>query len=476
MAAHSISGSAIRPLVRGNAHRHLPQARMRPIRKPEPLWYAICFPQFRDEGDTVENRQRLRQLAELVRHLSAKISILPPDAIVFEVRSSLRYFGGIANIRSRLHELLEQQWKTGDAEPFFCQSAAPTATGSTLLARNGANVIIYQAANLRSALGRLPLSSLPMTVRQQKQLRQSGLIYLRDLWRLPGASLRQQFGNELVDYLDRCLGRKTEVLSLCEPLPAFSSRHELEYPVEYVSRLLPVIQELLAQLCAFLRQRGLCTTHLLLQLEHEAQTTTTIEMNLRRPARSETHLLMLLENRSNALALGAPVTAVSLEAEYFDEFVGETRDLLTAPGKDTQGTQGSSLHDLLEQLQARLGNPAVRTLQASAEQCPEFASGHASYGEHQVPVSVPFASRARPCWLLAVPQPLQENKGRFYTWIAGTRTTLEIISEPERIDTRWWAGADIRRDYYVAMDKQGRLMWIFHARSQTPGWYLHGIF
>jgi len=453
--------------------------------KPVSLWYALYFPQLTEASKLLENTMRLQQLAELITELSGRISLAPPDGIVFEVRSSLRYFGGIRNIRSRLQLLLEQQLQSWELDAHFFQSAAPTATSSLLLARSGANLLVYQPASLRSALGRLPLDLLPISAKEKKQLRQTGLIYLSDVWRLPGAGLRQRFGAQLVDYLDRCLGKKVEPLSIHEPLPVFKSRYELEYPVEYADRLLSLVQDLLTQLCDYLRQRELCTTQLLLHLEHEAQTRSLMEINLRQAERCESHLLMLLENRINSLMLDAPVTAVTLEAKYFEAFIAHSENLLVDQSGSPINATRNSFMDLLELLQARLGNSAVHVLQAFAEHCPEHASAQIIYGKNPYKKSHRDADcllevidnlRPRPCWLLDEPESLLEKNGQIYLQTSHTCSMLKIISEAEQIETRWWAGADVRRDYYLASDNNDRRFWVFYSLSHIRGWYLHGIF
>ena len=66
--------------------------------------------------------------------------------------------------------------------------------------------------------------------------------------------------------------------------------------------------------------------------------------------------------------------------------------------------------------------------------------------------------RTRPLWLLPHPQPLPNAP-------AG-------IGEPERIESGWWDGADVRRDYYTIEWHDARA-WVF--REHTSGrWYLHG--
>jgi protein ImuB len=52
---------------------------------------------------------------------------------------------------------------------------------------------------------------------------------------------------------------------------------------------------------------------------------------------------------------------------------------------------------------------------------------------------------------------------------------LQLVDGPERIETGWWDGNDVRRDYFVAASAGGRRLWVFHD-LRAGGWYLHGIF
>jgi protein ImuB len=46
---------------------------------------------------------------------------------------------------------------------------------------------------------------------------------------------------------------------------------------------------------------------------------------------------------------------------------------------------------------------------------------------------------------------------------------------PERIETAWWRGPTVRRDYYVVETVSGERFWLFHCRRDGR-WFLHGIF
>ena len=53
---------------------------------------------------------------------------------------------------------------------------------------------------------------------------------------------------------------------------------------------------------------------------------------------------------------------------------------------------------------------------------------------------------------------------------------------PERIETAWWRGPTVRRDYYVVETSSGARYWIFRRLRSGPvdrpggEWFLHGTF
>ncbi len=63
------------------------------------------------------------------------------------------------------------------------------------------------------------------------------------------------------------------------------------------------------------------------------------------------------------------------------------------------------------------------------------------------------------------------------TWLAyrGREYTIAAAEGPERIETAWWRGPDIRRDYFRVTTEAGEQFWIFHDTSSHV-WFLHGLF
>lgn len=447
-----------------------------PLRKTSPLWYALYFPQLPASASSQQDA-RLRELAGHVTSVSSTVSY-HPRALVAEIRSSLKYFGGLEALHRHLQQSLQPCLDSLQLDNSCCYAAAPTVTGSLLLARAGYNGVVYRPDNLRSALGRLPYEVLHLDREQNRRLYNMGVRELTDLWRLPMSGLRKRFGSDLVNQLHKALGKAPEPTRNYLPPPAFETSYDLPYGVENLQRLLPVADEMLAQLCDFLRRRDLATDRLVFALCHENRAATRVTLGLRQPGRARDHLLLLLETRFARLTVPAPVCAMKLEVLQFDAFNTDSEPLLRqrTPDGNASDTGTGNLDLFMEQLRARLGGEPLKTLQAVAEHCPEYACRLADYdaGPYHRPAQpapMAVASQPRPLWLLAEPVPLTLRGKRLYY-----RKAITLISGPERIETRWWSGTDVRRDYYVATETGGSRLWIFRERSDRRDWYLHGIF
>jgi protein ImuB len=77
----------------------------------------------------------------------------------------------------------------------------------------------------------------------------------------------------------------------------------------------------------------------------------------------------------------------------------------------------------------------------------------------------------RPLWMLTQPEALKTVDGT-----PRYRGPLGIETGPERIETGWWDGKDVARDYYIARDARGARLWIYQERRPPCGWFWHGIF
>ncbi|MEX0964625.1 MAG: DNA polymerase Y family protein [Pseudohongiellaceae bacterium] len=436
------------------------------------LWYALYLPQLA-ELQPQQQEKYLKQLAGHMQSVSSTVSF-HPLALICEVRSSLKYFSGIDGIHEKLQVLISSQLEQWGLADDFLYAVSPTVSGSLLLARSGHNVLVYRKENLRSALGQLSTDVLDLDKERRRRLHNMGVRYLRDIWRLPSDGLCKRFGSNFVNQLNKALGKSAEPTLNYIPPPAFMTAYELPYELENLDRLLPVADELLAQLCDFLQRRDLSTSHLVFSLLHEKRDCTEIDIGLRRASRSQQRLMLLLETHFDKLSIPAPVIAVRLEVKEFDAFFARSNSLLK---EDTPTHYNdSNLTQFMEQLQARLGDNHVKSVSSTAQHCPEYASVQLDYLEKSGRTTrtgnpIDVSPNPRPLWLLQEPRQLNINKGRLFY-----RRPIAIVSGPERIESHWWSGVDVRRDYYVARELGGSKLWVYRERDSARKWYLHGIF
>jgi protein ImuB len=83
---------------------------------------------------------------------------------------------------------------------------------------------------------------------------------------------------------------------------------------------------------------------------------------------------------------------------------------------------------------------------------------------------VPLPAQPRPVWLLERPLKLAMRGDR-----PVYRRVLKTLTRAERIESGWWDGDGVERDYYVAADDQGRMFWVYRERFGGQ-WYLQGLF
>jgi protein ImuB len=153
-----------------------------------------------------------------------------------------------------------------------------------------------------------------------------------------------------------------------------------------------------------------------------------------------------------------------------------------------------SLGRLIERLHARLGPGGLWRVSPYPDHRPEAAyriewvedltrltTAATSKTTRVVPDGMPPTrppGLPRPLWLLHAPVALTERNTRPF-W----HGPLALVAGPERIETGWWDGNLVERDYFVAENEEHILVWIFRSRTgrsnqgSGPGtWYLHGLF
>ena len=398
----------------------------------------------------------LRRLAGWAGQCTSQVSLEHPQTLFLEVSGSLRLFGGAEMILERLWEGLTHLGYT------VRLAVAPTPQGALSLARAGRQAVIQDRHALRRALAPLPLHHLPFDGRVLGALQSMGLQRFADLLRLPRQGLRRRLGGVCMDYLDRLLGRAPDPRPVFRPPPGFSTRITLPAEVAGTDALLFGCRRLILEMCGYLSAQDSGTQCLAWALQHPGRADTRFSLGLVKPGREPDYFLGLLRERLERVELVAPVLGIGLTAVDIQPLGMASGDLFA----DAPAVSGRDTHRLLERLRARLGDEAVRGLQLFPEHRPERAWAYCPPGE--TARSLDFGRR--PLWLLPQPEPLEVRDG--WPWRNGR---LELEPERERIESGWWDGEDVARDYFVARSPDGERLWIYRELHGQRRWFLHGF-
>ena len=418
--------------------------------------YALCVSLDVRQRNLAAEQEALASIAESAQQFTSLVSLIPPDSVLLEVAGSLTLFKGHKNLLARLkQELKELGYEARIA-------VAPTPLGATLLARNGFEEPVIDSHQLHSRLAPLPIETLCLDAGLLKKLENLGLSCIGDCLRLPRDGLARRFGPQLLLTFDKILGKVPDPRQPFIPSTRFKSHLLLPAQVDSSESLLFATHRLLLELTAFLRARDGGIQELSLVMTHCKGPATQMDLKLVAPSRDIQHLQELIRVQFDRLKLTQSVEELTLCSGDVLPLLAQNQDLLV--DRTTMLATGSRL---IEQLCARLGTEAVRGIRMSKDHRPEQSWCICAPGE-----SGEFGVVGlRPVWLLSEPRPLKMAYGR--PWLQGP---LKLQAGPERIESGWWDGGDMMRDYFVAKNPKGSQFWIFQERRKPNGWFLHGLF
>jgi protein ImuB len=516
-------------------HLHSVEVPSAPVESPE-LWLGVHIPELNSPGPKdrasleLEGRgaslepgdgASLERLATKAQRFTPRVSLVPPDGLLLEVKGSLHLFNGaigllqallgecdavglepaVALAPTPLAALVAARVGTlqsvgtsqpvGKPEPRAVGTPAPQPVGKPASASIGTPFIVTNQAQLIGALSALPLAPLRWPQEVMERLARMDVRTIGQVLRLPRAGFARRFGPAYLAELDRLAGRRADLRHHFQPRERFRRRRELTYELENDAAILTALAPLLADLGKFLQERQCGITELECRLRHRHAPPSICWLRLAAPVADVARLTELLGERLSALTLPEPVRSCEIRSGLPVRRVLASNPLWQ-PG-EYGGSGGPESPELIERLRARLGHEAVYGLQMLQGHRPENAwsvrepmvvsgsqtansssatglrapNGPAAHGGF-VP---PWAAFRRPLWLLPVPQQLDEVDG-----VPRRRGALRFVGDVERIETGWWDGGDVGRDYYTAFDIYGVQLWIFRERAEPHGWFLHGVF
>lgn len=374
----------------------------------------------------------------------------------------------------------------------------------------------------QATLAPLPAAALRISPATIERLASLGVTTIGQVAELPRAGLASRFDEELLRRLDQALGRREEVARaehVAEPLMA---ERRLESSTTHRGAIETVWEELIDDVCEKLIQRGEGALRLECRLEPDAGQELSISVGTYRPVAESRHLKDLIRLQWERQPLGEAIWRIEVRVTASALLERRQQSLFAAgdtAGAD-EGAGGRDLAVLVDRLSSRLGREGVLTISLTGDAVPEHtyrsrpvsdrglrraspkrntsSKGATKAPSGGRPASSPpnnttgYSRRRphglRPLWLerrpirlpmvtaLVGPTGPSGPEGLPARFRHGA--TEHVVSRcfgPERIETGWWRGAAVRRDYYRVETTAGLRFWLFRCRRQDQ-WFLHGMF
>ena len=407
--------------------------------------------------DNAAEQAALERIAAWAIQFTPAVSIARPAEALLEIAGSLTIFRGLKHLWTEVQEGLRV---LGFSASIAC---APTPLAAQWFARAGIPVRLRHGDALRASLPDLPIGVTQAAPEALAFLDNIGAKNVSDCLALPRDGLARRLGQQFLDDLERALGALPDPRAFFVPPTVFKAAQPLPAPAHEAEMLVFVARRLLNELCGFLMATANGAQCLTFTFSHHKLEPTKLTLSLVEATRDVEHLTNVLRERLDRTTLREPVTALALESELLLPLASRNLSLLPDAGQ----LKEAATH-LVERLRARLGDDAVQGLTRYADHRPERAWRTCEPGTHD---AVHTLIASRPLWLLERPLPLSEVGGVPYY-----DGRLSRLTRAERIESGWWDGHDVMRDYFVACNPAEALLWVYQERNPGGGWFLHGFF
>jgi protein ImuB len=436
--------------------------------------------------DRAADRQSLEQLAFWCGRFSPLVGIEDSQAsesLLLDITGIGHLFGGERSLMISVHRDLVRRGL--DAR----LSVADTLGAAWAVARfdaGAAGFRLVPSGETFAALRGLPVEALRLSGETLDLLHQLGIHYLGQLEPLPRCDLTARFGPELIKRLDQATGRLPEPVPALPLPPEFEASQSLEPP----SSRREIVEFMLEQLVERLTDKLACGGRGALRMECRLDCgrggKVDLEVGLFRPTASTRHLLGLMRMKLERAKLCAPVESIRVWASVTDLLERRQQEFFPEPlGRENP----RQLAALVDRLSSRLGAAGVLRPHLQSDAQPEWAYRYEPLIEHarnrrtrrvrpqrEERLDLP----PRPLRLYRRPVPLpamsvQPDGPPVRFRYQAREHRIATATGPERIETGWWRGRTVRRDYYRVETASGHRYWLF--RNLPDGqWFLHGAF
>lgn len=430
-----------------------------------------------------------------------------PDTLFCDLHGIVHLFGNEQGVINAVHRILHSAGVIGKV------AIADTPASAWAHAHYNPQADFISNQGVGDLLS-IPVNGLRIETETKYTLDRLGIQTIGSLLRLPRAGLARRLGETIVNRIGEVVGEIDVPIEVHHGDQQVAESLELEYPTDDLEIIDDRIEGLVEQIVARLatNQRGALRLVCRLDLVGHSQLTTTI--GLFAPTLDGNHLASLVQSSVETLKVKAPIVKLTLQVLQSDRMRSRQNSLFTEAESSIacDSVSDRSLAQLVDSLTGRLGRNSVLGIRMANNPLPEKAYRVYSLTDHRTrralsrlpskirpaktgkSLRLPSASdtRRRPMRLLRTPiqltlirgneasnqstqmdRPVSAKLPAFRT--DGQNHYIAYWWGPERIETGWWEGPSVRRDYYRIETDTGQLWWIF--RDITSGnWFLHGRF
>jgi protein ImuB len=448
-------------------------ARLTDARALDPALVAV-------PADPAGDAALVERLAVWARRWSPLVEV-DGDGLRLDVSGVAHLFGGEAGLVCDVRKRFAALGLTASV------AIAPTAAAAWALSHFAPSPQPLSRRGERGLVERLsPLhvSALRLDADTVRTLERLGLKTIGALMEMPRLALARRFrgAEDVVDALDRALGRKPEPLTAAPAEPPPRALLKLEEPATHPEAASQALERLVPMLVAKLEERKLGARRLSLSGYRVDGSTAVASVATSIPSREPKHLQRLLSDKTAALNPEFGFDAFALTADWAEELGASQESLVEEPS----GTR--ELARLIDRLTVKLGPTRVRRPQPHESHLPEKASAWIA-AISSSPSSNDGEEPKRPHHLLDRPEAIDviyatpEGVPRRFRWRRAVHD-IARVEGPERIAPEWWREPSSARlrDYYRVEDVSGRRYWIYRegliadGRGGLPGWFIHGLF
>lgn len=445
------------------------------------------------------DRALLLQLAEWAAMFSPRVEPVFPAALLLDISGCRRLYtprllrarantspveiGRIADRR-----LAEQVVGALLRDGLHARAAVADTVGAAIAIAIASDAALTIAADGQTSgyLAPLPPAALRIDERAADLLDQLGVRTIGDLLVLPRNSLASRFGPQLGLRLQQALGEIYEPVTPYVADPPAAVRIGFESPVRdriAIQRVaLRLLDDLLPQV--FDRQGALRRLDCVIY-DDQAQMTT-LHVGFSRATRVAERVVDLLRQKIETVNLTRGASAIHLVAGEVVRWRSQQGDLFATSDRNND----EQLGELLDRVTNRLGHASVVRAELVDDFQPEYAFRYTpvtDVGLDSKPAEPPRVTPAQPRFEL--PRPLQmfnhpipvrvmatvpDGPPTWFTF-AGREYAVADAWGPERIETAWWRGSDMRRDYFRVASSSGEQFWLYFDGGNRQ-WFLHGVF